>query len=131
PVFAHCVTANPYLQVSAAGAEELFKSVKAASRQITCPGNVESKAQPPKQSFGNPDLPIVKRELRDNVQRARSRAMKARTFTVCVLAVSLVIILARAVAAQGSAPPVALQHSGPLPQPTPVWDWSGEKLFRQ
>jgi len=57
--------------------------------------------------------------------------MKARTFAVCVLALSLVVILTWAVAAQGPEPPVAPQRNEPPFQPTPVWDWDGEKPFRQ
>jgi sugar lactone lactonase YvrE len=57
--------------------------------------------------------------------------MKARAFTVCVLAMSLVT-LTWAVAAQGPESSVALQHSELLLQPTPAWwDWDGGKYFRQ
>jgi hypothetical protein len=52
--------------------------------------------------------------------------MKARLFTVFVLAVSLVLALMWAVAAQGSEPPVALQRDGPPPR-APAWAWDGEK----
>ena len=57
--------------------------------------------------------------------------MKTRLFIVFVLAVSLILALMWAVAAQGSEPPIAPQRNEPPSQPTPAWDWDGEKPLPQ